>query len=637
MAENLFRVQFGVTARSGGHCACKRSAYQACARLDDGQGHRYDYRRKRSEHAGSALLLPEGRLPEWATDAGELWRRAAAAERRADAQESRTIDLTLPRAIPAALRLDCARYVFAPLVEAGMAIQLDVHCPRAVDGEEQPHVHGQATLRRLTVEGFSPKKERAWNDLFMKNGGREMRAQFAFRLNQWCADHGVDVTVDHRSHADRGLAQQPEADIPAWMFDRVRQTGETLEPLADLLAVRAARRQGLDVTAAADKAEAMAGAAAVEAKAIETAVPAAAPLWEQYQAERDALRQAARLDRDRAYREAVTVRKSFAQQARTDLAARQTAERDALKAQHREQRSRIYTNSRRGLLRSLALAGIRHQQDEAWQAIQRRHADERRDLTCDLDAQRLTAIVLPPAAPPPAWTAWLTARAAAGDDAARRLVHRRQAKAQQPPDTVALKAEEIRLHAIVRVGRPKVVTDASELARPFLARIDARLADAHRAADAAEQAAQDHRRAMSWWRRLTDGAAVREQARLDAAAADARRRVGEIEATAEADRRAAHRAASRAAEANAAVLRAWEQQPERLEAAQRLAQLSEFRAQVGQMIPPATQQEQPLADVVTTPQPTAAPAPEQSLPSGASAYRPSWAQAPGRRKDRKAR
>src|SRR5690606_11596652 len=158
---------------------------------------------KSAEHAGHAMLLPSG-APDWAADPGELWRRAEAVERRADAQTARLLEFSIPRSVPADRRMEFARAILEPFVADGMACQLDLHVPPApaTDGGEQPHAHALLTMRRFDGDQLSRKKERVWNDAFTADKGRQMRSQIADRMNQWMAANGLVERVDHRSNRE---------------------------------------------------------------------------------------------------------------------------------------------------------------------------------------------------------------------------------------------------------------------------------------------------------------------------------------------------------------------------------------------------------------------------------------------------
>jgi len=237
----FFRVQLGVVSRSEGHSAVKRSAYQSCGRLVDHMGYRFDYSRKRAEHALTVMLCPDD-APDWTRDPGEVWRRAAAIEKRVDAQEARIIDLSMPRQVPRSLWEACIRHVYEPFREKGMILQIDIHDSPASDGGRNVNVHGLATLRRLDGDGFAKRKERTWNEWFRERDGRTIRELVAERLTAFCRVHGIDYVADARSNAERDRPA-PEPELPRWNWEAMKRTGTPTEALAALQQHRRLRRE----------------------------------------------------------------------------------------------------------------------------------------------------------------------------------------------------------------------------------------------------------------------------------------------------------------------------------------------------------------------------------------------------------
>lgn len=264
--RQLFHVQFGVCQRSAGNHAVKLAAYQMCGKLESSDGQRFNFARKNAEHVGGSIMLPDG-APEWAADAGELWRQAEASERRADAQTARLIEFSIPRAIPADQRLEFACAIIQPYVDDGMAGQFDLHCTQASDGAEQPHCHVMLTMRRFDGDGFSKRKEREWNQQFTADKGRTERHAIAQRMNQWMAQHGIAERVD----AARAPTTNAEPTPPKWQFERLRKTGEISEQLNELLAHRAARKHGLSTQQYLEAAQQSAKQASAEIVQLEDA------------------------------------------------------------------------------------------------------------------------------------------------------------------------------------------------------------------------------------------------------------------------------------------------------------------------------------------------------------------------------
>lgn len=237
---DFFRVQLGVVSRSDGHSAAKRSAYQACGKAVDHDGRAFDFSRKRKEHVRTIMLAPEG-SPGWVRKPELLWQRAAAAEKRVDAQEARIVDFSMPRQIPQALWEACIRDVYSPFLERGMVMQIDIHDTPASDGGRNINIHGLATLRPIDADAFSLRKDRTWNDMFRERSGRAVREMFATKLTAFCQAHGIAYEGDARPNSQRDLPN-PEPHLPKWNFEAYARTHDMPEALAALHNHRTSRR-----------------------------------------------------------------------------------------------------------------------------------------------------------------------------------------------------------------------------------------------------------------------------------------------------------------------------------------------------------------------------------------------------------
>lgn len=238
---DFFRVRLGIVSRTEGHSAAKRSAYQSCGQVVDHEGKIFDFTRKAAEHVRTFMLTPLF-APSWAQDPQTLWQRAAGAEKRIDAQETRILDFSMPRAVPANLWEACARHVYDPFVRMGMVVQVDIHDTEASDGDRNVNVHGLATLREIDGDGFSPKKTRTWNDTFRERGGRAVREAFAGRLTEFCRVNGIDYKGDARPNSRRGRPA-PEPELPKWNFEAAKRGAHASDALRALQQHRTRRRE----------------------------------------------------------------------------------------------------------------------------------------------------------------------------------------------------------------------------------------------------------------------------------------------------------------------------------------------------------------------------------------------------------
>lgn len=231
--------RLGVVQRSKEQTAVEHSAYQrrGAERMSDGSIVDYS---DRSDHIAHFVLAPEG-SPAWATDCKQLWRRAAAAEKRADAQEARTIEISFPRALVRADWIELAHRLGRLLIRHGMVVQIDIHCPLACDGLPNPHAHIMTTMREIDESGFASLKARHWNKLFHGQASA-LRRDWARVLNEYCRQRGVDYHADHRSNAERGLPPA-EVRLPRWNVLHYKRTGQKTAALEKRDRERAAKAE----------------------------------------------------------------------------------------------------------------------------------------------------------------------------------------------------------------------------------------------------------------------------------------------------------------------------------------------------------------------------------------------------------
>jgi hypothetical protein len=162
-----FGCHFGLVQRSKGQCALEGSAYRrgGTARLPDGSVADFS---ERTDVVAHLVVTPTG-APAWAADCAQLWTRAVAAEKRANAQEARLVEISIPRSLPRKHWVDLARRLARVLAIHGMVVQVDIHCPPASDGGLNPHIHLMATMREIVDGEFARTKARHWNAYFYNN------------------------------------------------------------------------------------------------------------------------------------------------------------------------------------------------------------------------------------------------------------------------------------------------------------------------------------------------------------------------------------------------------------------------------------------------------------------------------------
>lgn len=189
----------------------------------------WSYTRKRDLKFSEIFAPPNA--PPWATDRAELWNRVDTAEKRKDANTGRELILSLPRQLDrpaqiAALREFAAREILA----RGLAADINLHTPKAFDGQPNDHAHVFFHTRAFDGGGFARKKL-AWlsNPTDAAAEMEALRASWADCLNRQLELARQNVRVSHLSNA----AQAALADSVA---------GDAARPLSE----RTAAARALD-------------------------------------------------------------------------------------------------------------------------------------------------------------------------------------------------------------------------------------------------------------------------------------------------------------------------------------------------------------------------------------------------------
>jgi hypothetical protein len=171
--EALFHLTVKVGQRRKGASAVAKAAYDAAVSLmDRRQGRTCDYSRKKG--VMSSIILAPSDAPGWAYDREALWNRVEATEARSDAVVWREVEVSLPRDIPTSSWQKLIEDACTPYISTGAICDISFHCPKAMDGAEQPHAHILMTTRAIDPEsatGFAARKNTRLA-AFFESGGR---------------------------------------------------------------------------------------------------------------------------------------------------------------------------------------------------------------------------------------------------------------------------------------------------------------------------------------------------------------------------------------------------------------------------------------------------------------------------------
>lgn len=233
MAITHFTPQ--LIGRGNGRSAVLSAAYRHCARMElEAEARTVDYSNKRGLAHEEFLLPPDA--PDWARKlvadrsvagaAEAFWNRVEAFEKRSDAQFAKEFIVALPVELTRGQNIALFRqFVFEAVLARGQLADWVYH-----DEPGNPHVHLMSTLRPLTQAGFGGKKvatvgadgqpvrNESGKILYRLWAGEkpEFLAQRQMWLdlqNQHLALAGLDIRVDGRSYAERGIDVEPTTHI----------------------------------------------------------------------------------------------------------------------------------------------------------------------------------------------------------------------------------------------------------------------------------------------------------------------------------------------------------------------------------------------------------------------------------------
>ena len=219
-----FRFSLSIASRKQGRSAVAMAAYRAGEEIrDERTGERFNFTHK-GGIVHTDMVLPQG-APPWAGNRAQFWNRSEAADKRADAQIAREIQLSLPHELSDRERHELTTgFAGEVATRFGIAVDTCIHAPHHAGDERNHHAHLLLCTRSFNADkatGFG-NKIRALDNIAQKRGGPDqtneveaLRALWAQRLNEALeraevrTEQGEAVQVDHRSYQRQGHEQEP--------------------------------------------------------------------------------------------------------------------------------------------------------------------------------------------------------------------------------------------------------------------------------------------------------------------------------------------------------------------------------------------------------------------------------------------
>lgn len=247
MAITHFTPQ--LISRGQGRSALLSAAYRHCARMEhEAEGRTVDYSAKRGLRHEEFTLPPDA--PDWARAliadrsvagaAEAFWNAVEAHEQRSDAQLAKEFIIALPVELTPDQNIALMReFVEHQVLARGQVADWVYH-----DEPGNPHIHLMSTLRPLSEDGFGAKKVPVLGEdgQPMRNDAGKIvyrlwsgeKAEFLDQRQSWLdlqnkhlALAGLDIRVDGRSYAERGIDLVPTTHIgvAAKAIDRKETSG----------------------------------------------------------------------------------------------------------------------------------------------------------------------------------------------------------------------------------------------------------------------------------------------------------------------------------------------------------------------------------------------------------------------------
>ena len=215
----IYHLSTKPVSRSSGRTATASIAYRAgIAIKDERTGKEHDYTRR------SGVVFTQLHTPNnLQIDRAELWNLAETTEKRSNSRTAREIVVSLPYEVTGQDRSELVNKFAKELADKyGVAVDVAIHTPDEEGDDRNHHAHIMLTTRKLErLESgkialtSKSQLEMSGTQLFKhdlpsaKDELKAIRKQWADLTNDHMKELNIPITIDHRSHKDRGLDQLP--------------------------------------------------------------------------------------------------------------------------------------------------------------------------------------------------------------------------------------------------------------------------------------------------------------------------------------------------------------------------------------------------------------------------------------------
>ncbi len=214
----IYHLAAQIIGRAAGRSVVAAAAYRSGNLLFDERTGTPHLHGNADRVAHTEIIAPVA-APAWAINREQLWNRVEAGERRKDSQLAREFEIALPNELSLHEQAALIRgWVKAELTPLGVIADVAIHIDPNDRAARQPghtkavkarndHAHVMTTMRGVAADGdgFGAKlRELNWNGTLPR-----WRTSWAEHANAALERAGSEARIDHRSHAERGLEEEP--------------------------------------------------------------------------------------------------------------------------------------------------------------------------------------------------------------------------------------------------------------------------------------------------------------------------------------------------------------------------------------------------------------------------------------------
>lgn len=235
----MFHLSTKTISRKTGRTATASAAYRAGEKIHcERTGETHDYTRKAGVMASSAFLFDGDK--KISLDRQDLWNTAERSEKRKDARTAREIVVNLPHELNHEQRKALVDDFTKNLAKGlGVAIDYAIHEPNRKGDDRNYHAHILMTTRTASMENgvltLGAKSNIELENKALKAKGlpstqaqiTDIRKDWAHYTNHHLRKAGLDISIDHRSHKERGLETAPTIKLGVAVVAMERRGIET--------------------------------------------------------------------------------------------------------------------------------------------------------------------------------------------------------------------------------------------------------------------------------------------------------------------------------------------------------------------------------------------------------------------------